>query len=271
VSARRLRLPGPVHDPVVEATGIRVHRGGRPVLRDVSLQVRAGEVVAVVGPNGAGKSTLVGVLAGDLAPQAGSVALDGRPVGSWQPLELAMRRAVLPQETHVAFPFTVAEIVSMGRSPWVGTSRQRDDTSVVAAALEALDALSLADRRFPTLSGGERARVAMARVLAQDARLLLLDEPLAALDLHHQVLVLDRARRHAAAGGAVVAVIHDLSLAAAHADRMVLLAEGALAAAGTPAEVLDPELLSRVYRHRIDVLPHPLTGSPLVAATPATR
>jgi iron complex transport system ATP-binding protein len=269
VRRRHLRLPGPIANPLVEAIGLWVHRGRRPVLRDLSVAVRPGEFVAVVGPNGSGKSTLVGALAGDLSASAGHVQLDGKPVGAWRPVELAMRRAVLPQDQQVAFPFTVSEVVSMGRSPWAGTARHEQDTSRVLDALVAMDALELADRRFPTLSGGERARVAMARALAQDAPLLLLDEPLAALDLHHQVLVLTQARHHAAAGGAVVAVIHDLSLAAAHADRMLLLDNGSLVADGTPAEVLEPEQLSRVYRHWIDVLTHPLSGSPLVAAAPA--
>ncbi|WP_208029514.1 ATP-binding cassette domain-containing protein [Rhabdothermincola sediminis] len=166
---RHLRLPGPIADPLVEAIGLWVHRGRRTVLRDLSVAVRPGEFIAVVGPNGAGKSTLVGALAGDLSASAGHVQLDGKPIGAWRPVELAMRRAVLPQDQQVAFPFTVSEIVSMGRTPWAGTARHEQDTSRVLDALVAMDALELADRRFPTLSGGERARVAMARALVQDA------------------------------------------------------------------------------------------------------
>lgn len=269
--SRHPRLPDGVRDPVIEAVGVTVRRGGREVLRDVSLRVQPGELVAVVGPNGAGKSTLVGALAGDLRPARGEVLLDGRPVDAWSPVELAMRRAVLPQDQQVAFPFTAAEIVAMGRSPWARTPRCGEDPERVAEALAAVDAVHLASRRFPTLSGGERARVALARVLAQATALVLLDEPLAALDLHHQMLVLARARRHADDGGAVVAVLHDLTLAGAHADRVVLLSQGVVVATGTPGEVLEAERLSRVYRHRVEVLTNPLTGGRLVAAVPETN
>ncbi len=251
-------------DVLAEAVDADVVRGSRHVLRRMSLSVAAGELVAVVGPNGAGKSTTVGLLSGDFAPRSGTVSVYGKPVGEWRHVELAMRRAVLPQHTGVAFPFTVAQIVAMGRSPWARTPVALDDEAVVAEALAATEVADFADRTFGTLSGGERARVALARVLAQRAPLLLLDEPTAALDLRHQDLVLRVAVAHARAGGAVLAVLHDLNLASAHADRVAVVAEGRLVACGPPADVLVPDLLSDVYRRAIEVIPHPGTGIPLI-------
>ncbi len=245
-------------------SGASVSRGGRTVLSDVSLTLSAGEVVAVVGPNGAGKSTLVGLLAGDLPAAAGTVSLDGRPVGGWRPAELALRRAVLPQETSVAFPFTVAQVVAMGRAPWARTARASEDEEAVAEAMAATSVTSFAGRTFGTLSGGERARVALARVLAQRTPVILLDEPTAALDLRHQDVVLSVVAARAASGAGVLAVLHDLNLAAAYADRVVVVGNGRVLACGAPGSVLTGELLSDVYRREVEVLPHPRTGVPLV-------
>ncbi|WCO68258.1 heme ABC transporter ATP-binding protein [Iamia majanohamensis] len=246
------------------AADVEVTLGGAPVLRGVDVRAGAGEVVALVGPNGAGKSTLLGALAGDLAPSAGTVAIGGRPVDGWDGLELARTRAVLPQQATVTFPFSVREVVEMGRAPWVAHDGDPDGAAVVDAALRATEVGHLATRRVPSLSGGERARVAMARVLAQQTPVVLLDEPTAALDLHHQELVLDLARRRAGAGVAVVVVLHDLGLAAAHADRVVVLRDGLVVADGPPAAVLDAALLSDVYQHALEVVAHPRTGAPLV-------
>ncbi|WP_256107360.1 heme ABC transporter ATP-binding protein [Streptomyces sp. ODS05-4] len=259
-------VPGPLAPGAVaaRASGVRVALGGRPVLDGVDVTVRAGEVLALVGPNGAGKSTLLAVLAGDVRCAAGEVRVAGRPVGAWSAPELALRRAVLPQAASLAFPFPVAEVVRMGRAPWAGAPQAERDDAEVAAALAATEAADLAGRPFSALSGGERARVALARVLAQRAPLLLLDEPTAALDLRHQELVLRLCRERAAAGDAVVVVLHDLGLAAAYADRVAVLHRGAVAADGPPAQVLRAPLLSRVYRQAVEVLPHPATGAPLV-------
>ncbi|MFE3776329.1 heme ABC transporter ATP-binding protein [Streptomyces sp. NPDC059122] len=259
-------LPAP-HGPgavLAEARTLHVRRGTRDVLAGVDLTVRAGEVLALVGPNGAGKSTLLAALAADLRPTAGAVHLSGRPTGDHTPAELALRRAVLPQSATLSFPFTVEEVVRMGRAPWAGTPHERDDDTAVATALAATETTPFAARPFSALSGGERARVALARVLAQSTPLLLLDEPTAALDLRHQELVLRLCRGRAATGAAVVVVLHDLGLAAAHADRTAVLHEGRIAAVGPPSDVLRPALLSRVYRHPVEVLPHPRTGAALV-------
>jgi iron complex transport system ATP-binding protein len=264
--SRRPELPERVPDggALVASAGLGVELSGRSVLADVDVEVRAGELLALVGPNGAGKSTLLAALVGDVAPCAGSVLVDGRAPGEWSHVELAMRRAVLPQHVAVSFPFEVRDVVRMGRSPWAGTPREDDDDEIVRVALAEADVTDLRRRRVPTLSGGERARVTLARVLAQDTQLLLLDEPTAALDVHHQELVFDVARARVRRGDGVVTVVHDLGLAAAHADRVALLAEGRLVAAGPPAEVLRPELLSEVYRHEIEVVAHPVTGALLV-------
>jgi len=260
------RPPSPVPAGAVVAgtRAVSAERGGRRVVDAVDLEVSAGEVVALVGPNGAGKSTLLSLLAGDLAPSAGTVEVGGRPVAEWSPIELAMRRAVLPQQHTLSFPFPVADVVAMGRAPWAGTPAEDDDLAAVAHAMEVADVAAFADRPFTALSGGEQARVALARVLVQGAGFLLLDEPTASLDVRHQEMVLAVARERARAGTAVLVVLHDLGLAAAHADRVVILADGAVAAAGAPADVLTADLLSEVYRHAIEVFPHPRTGAPLV-------
>nr|WP_313896101.1 heme ABC transporter ATP-binding protein [Streptomyces sp. YIM 98790] len=263
--ARRRGTAGPVPGAApAEAHGVTVRLGGRTVLDGVDLSVRPGELLALAGPNGAGKSTLLSVLAADIRPDAGRVRIAGRPAGDWTVRELALHRAVLPQTPFLSFPFTVAEVVRMGRAPWAGTAAERRDDEAVAAAMAAAEVSGFAGRPFSALSGGERARVALARVLAQDTRLLMLDEPTAALDLRHQELVLRLCRERAAAGDAVVAVVHDLGLAAAYADRAAVLACGRVLADGPPEEVLTAGLLSTVYRHPVEVFGHPETGAPLI-------
>lgn len=270
---RPVEVPVPVArgGALVRAHDLRVDIGGRAILEDVALEVRAGELVVLVGPNGAGKTTLLGALAGDVPADAGSVELGGRASEAWRAEDLARHRAVLPQQVAVSFPFRVVDVVRMGRAPWLGTALEDDDDRAVLEAMACADVLHLAGRRVPTLSGGERARVALARVLAQRAQLVLLDEPTAALDVHHQELVFEAARGLVEAGAGVVAVVHDLGLAAAHADRVVLVAEGRVAAAGRPDEVMTPESLSAVYHHDIEVLVHPVSGELLVVPRRSPR
>lgn len=248
----------------ISATGVTVELGGKAVLRDVDLPVRAGEVLALVGPNGAGKSTLLAALAGDLDVQHGEIVLCGAPLHRWKAGELALRRAVLLQQVQLSFPFTVLDVVQMGRAPWSNTAASEFDGDRVSAAMRATDVTAFAARKFSHLSGGEKARVALARVLAQDTNILMLDEPTAALDLRHQELVLQVARARAEAGRAVVVVLHDLNLAAGYADKVAVLERGRLAALGTPGEVLTEELLSRVYQYKIDVMAHPVSGRTVV-------
>jgi len=241
------------------------YRAGRiRIVESVSMDVRYGEVLALVGPNGAGKSTVLGLLSGDLTPTEGRVTLDGRPLGEWDAKELARIRAVLLQANQVAFSFTAQQVIDMGRAPWMGTDRADDDDAAIADAVAVTDVAHLTDRMFPTLSGGEKARVSLARVLAQQTRIVLLDEPTAALDLRHQEEVLRIARRLAAEGKAVIVVLHDLSLAAAYADEIAILADGALAARGAPESVLTAERIEAVYGTPVRVMPDPDTGRPIV-------
>ncbi|MDT6982098.1 heme ABC transporter ATP-binding protein [Streptomyces lusitanus] len=264
--ARRRPLPPPAAAPgdvLAEAEGVSVRLGDRQVLTDVHVRVRAGEVLALVGPNGAGKSTLLSVLAADLPPASGAVRIHGRVAAEWSAPELALRRAVLPQSATLSFPFTVADVVRMGRAPWTG-ARPEEDEAAVAEAMAATEVTAFAARPFSALSGGERARAALARVLAQRAPLLMLDEPTAALDLRHQELVLRLCRERARAGDAVVVVLHDLGLAAAYAHRVAVLRAGRVEADGPPEDVFTESLLTRVYDQPVEVLPHPRGGTVLV-------
>ncbi|MFC6042935.1 heme ABC transporter ATP-binding protein [Nocardioides hankookensis] len=236
--------------------GLGVTIEGHPILADIDLDVRGGELVVLVGPNGAGKSTLLGVLSGDVAPTSGRVTLDDKPLASYAARELARQRAVQLQKQGLAFGFRVHEVVRMGRSPWHRTEREDDDDRVVAESMERADVTDLADRLYPTLSGGEQARTSFARLLAQETPVLMLDEPTAALDIRHQESLLAVARAAAEAGAAVVVVLHDLSLAAAYADRVCVLAHGRVRANGTPADVLTSALLTEVYEHPVEVITH---------------
>ncbi|WP_085529078.1 heme ABC transporter ATP-binding protein [Kocuria massiliensis] len=249
---------------LVEIDGVGLTVGGRAILRDVSFEVRSGEVMALIGPNGAGKSTILSVIAGDLRPDSGSVRLEGREVHGGSPRELARRRSVLPQTTYVSFGYRVREVVAMGRTPWKNTTHQGDDDVVIHESLQETETISLADRDITTLSGGETGRAQFARVLAQRTPLVLLDEPTAALDIRHQERTLRTCRKLADAGSGVVAVVHDLDLAAAYADRVVLFSQGRLVASGSPAEVMTSERLSRVYGWPIDVMHHPVSGRLMV-------
>ena len=219
---------------------------GRVIVDHVDLRFAPGTLTALVGPNGAGKSSLLALAAGDRRPSEGHVLVGGRPLPEWRVRELARERAVMPQDHSVRFGFGVREVVAMGRLPH-DTDPARDD-DIVEASLAAADLLALADRNVQTLSGGEAARTAFARVLAQDTPVVLLDEPTAALDLHHQERLLQHARRLADDGACVLAVLHDLNLASAYSDRIVMLCEGRVVADGTPREVLQRETIERVYR-----------------------
>ncbi|WP_193605660.1 heme ABC transporter ATP-binding protein [Nocardioides dongkuii] len=238
------------------ARGVGVLIEGTPILDGVDVTVRPGELLALVGPNGAGKSTLLGVLSGDVAPSSGSVELGGRALARHAARDLARLRAVQLQKQGLAFGFRVQDVVRMGRSPWHRTPQADDDDRAVASAMDRAEVTELAERLFPTLSGGEQARSSFARLLAQETPVLLLDEPTAALDIRHQEALLEVLRRTVRAGAAAVVVLHDLSLAAAYADRVCVLAEGRVRADGPPADVLTGDLLSEVYGHPVDVVEH---------------
>ena len=263
------RRPEVTHG-VLEATGVSYDVNRRRLLDDVSLNIRRGEVLGVVGPNGAGKSTLLGILAGDLLPTAGEVLLGHRPLATFSAHELAMRRAVLPQQTILQFAFGAREVVEMGRCSHLkrASADVEEDDRSVSMAMEQTETLALASRTYPTLSGGEQSRVTLARVLAQDAPLLLLDEPTAALDLRHQQLVMEIVRGLAREGAAVVAILHDLNLAAGYVDRLAVLCRGKLAAIDTPWTVLNERLLSDVFECPIAVTSHPISSCPLITPLP---
>ena len=251
---------------LLEARGVTVVPEGsrREILSDASIAIHAGDVHALVGPNGAGKSTLFGVIAGDVRATAGTVELDGAPLADFRPRDLARRRAVLLQQNAVSFPFTVAQVVEMGRAPWARTPQADDDEAAIAEAMADTDIAALSARTVPSLSGGERARAALARVLAQRTDILLLDEPTAALDLKHQEDVLALAERRAREGAAVAVVLHDLNSAFAHADRVTLLSKGSVVASGTPSQVLTAERIEAVYGQAVDVFANPVSGVPIV-------
>ncbi|EPX85716.1 heme ABC transporter ATP-binding protein [Salipiger mucosus] len=234
----------------LETEDIGVRYGRHEALGGVNLRARAGEVTAIVGPNGSGKSTLLGAITGTL-PHAGRVILNGRDVAGQKPWELAAQRAVLPQATRLAFPFEVLEVVRLGQQ--AGTAGGR--ANVPMQALARVGMAHYAERIFQDLSGGEAQRVMLARVLAQVwspveagvPRWLLLDEPVASLDIAHQLQVMEIARDFARAGGGVVTVMHDLNLTALFADRVLVLSGGRPLAFGTPQEVLTDDTLSRAY------------------------
>ena len=255
----------------LEVRGIEVWRGRGRTLGPMDLTLEPGEVLAVVGPNGAGKSTLLSAMSGELRCSTGEVLLDGIPLSRWKPRERAMRLGVLPQESSLGFGFTALEVALLGRSPHSSRAEGSADLAAAVAALDATDTRHLASRSYLTLSGGERRRVQLSRVLAQLSeplasghRYLLLDEPTASLDLAHQHLVLEAAARFAQAGGAVLAVLHDLNLAARYAHRMAVLAEGRVVELGAPAQVLSQELVARVFGLRVQVVEWPGSPGPLV-------
>ncbi|MGI9649390.1 MAG: heme ABC transporter ATP-binding protein [Acidimicrobiia bacterium] len=250
----------------LEAARVGFTAGETALLSEVSVTAEPGSVLGIIGPNGAGKTTLLNLMAGDLTATTGQVKLGGRSIESYRPPELARLRAVLPQQTLVPFPFMAREVVAMGRHPYHadGDNSRENDDQVVAGAMEFTDTLELANRIYPSLSAGEQTRVALARVFAQETGVILLDEPTATLDIRHQERTMTLLRESAAGGTAVVAVLHDLNLAAAYADRLILLADGSVAAAGTPAEVLEASLLSATYRQRMRVMDHPHRDCPLV-------
>ncbi len=250
--------------PLLELRKVSVLRGGRQVLAGVDLALQAGTLTALVGPNGAGKSTLLALLAGDAEPDVGKATLHGRALADWPVRELALQRAVMAQDHAVHFAFSVREVVAMGRLPHPPQPRQ--DAEIVEAALLEVDVAALAGRDVQTLSGGEAARTSLARALAQQTPVLLLDEPTAALDLRHQERTLRSARELAAHGRCVVVVLHDLNLASAYADRIVMLCDGRIAADGSPREVLTCEIIGKVYGQPVQVIEHPTRGVPLVVA-----
>lgn len=247
----------------LENVGCRLQ--GRPILSDVSTAIKPGELVALIGPNGAGKSTLLRAMAGIQEGVEGDIRWQGRPLAEWSLGDLARQRGYLAQSATLAWPVTVRHLVGLGRLPhrpfWQGW--RHADGDAVERALQRTDTLRLAERAVTTLSGGERLRVLLARLLAAEPQLILADEPLAALDPLHQLQTLQLLRDHCHAGGSAVVALHDLALACRFCDRLLLLDEGCLQADAPPAELVHSGLLERVYRVEflnlaVDALPVPL-------------
>lgn len=243
--------------PLYSADALHVHLDGRPILHDLRFTVEPETWVALVGPNGSGKTTLLRTLGG-LLPFTGSLTLDDRPLGAWKPRDLARRIAFVRQSPSLAFDFAVEEFVLLGRAPHHGWLEgfNADDRLRVHTALAELDLNDLADRSLDTLSGGEQQRVQLAQALAQEAGILLLDEPTAHLDVHHQFDGMDRVAA-LAPRRTVIAAFHDLAFAARYADRLLVLDRGRLVADGPPDAVLTPDLIRSVFRMEADVVARP--------------
>jgi iron complex transport system ATP-binding protein len=255
---------------MLKVKALNVRYGERRALRDVSFEVPRGMILGVIGPNGAGKTTLIRALSGVLPIESGQIDVDGKDLRRMGEQERARQVAVVPQARNLPPAFTGREMVQLGRTPylnWLGQLSQRDLLRVDSAMRRA-STLELADRRMGDLSGGEQQRLLLARALAQEAPLMLLDEPTTHLDLQYQISLLDAVRALVDQEGlTVVMTLHDLNLVSRYADRLCLLVEGRLEASGTPDEVLDPELLSRVYHVPLQRLRGAEGGRPIILPT----
>lgn len=254
---------------MIEIHNMSVTLSDRPVLKDIALQAVPGALTAICGPNGCGKTTTLKAIAGDLTPDQGVVEINGEAVAGLPPWRLAQMRGVLPQSSNLAFPFTVAEVLRMGLS---GRAHRADDRATMAKALGAVDLQGFEGRFYQELSGGEQQRVQLARVLCQieapiahgKPRWLLLDEPVASLDILHQLAIMRLARDFCRAGGGVIAIMHDLNLTALFADHVVLMREGRVIAAGTPKDTITDDNLHAVFATRLSVSQKPKDDTPFV-------
>jgi len=242
-----------------------------PVLHHIDLAVEKGEMVALLGPNGSGKTTLIKLMSGILKPSQGEIRLDGSGLGRMKRREVAQRVAVVPQQFSMPFAFTLREVVLLGRTPFLkpfADGRERDHR-VVEQAIALIGVEELKERFFNELSGGERQKAILAMALAQEPKLLLLDEPTAHLDINHQVEILDLVRSlNREQGLTVVGAMHDLNLAALYFDRLILLKQGRIFAEGTPEKVLTEEIIREVFSASVQVTQHPVTKSPHIIITP---
>lgn len=262
----------PLAAPLLQASAVTVRAGGRDIVRGVSIEVRAGEIVGLVGPNGAGKSTLLRALAG-ARHASGDVRLLGTPIETVGRRERARLVAVVEQLPEAPPAITVRELVALGRFPHLGLLRRPSahDREVADEAMRRAGCDAFADRLLGTLSGGERRRAFIARALAQEACLLLLDEPSANLDAEAQATFFELLRALTGEGAGTLVVVHDLTTASASCDRLVLLHEGRILASGTPREVVTPEHVLAAYGPHVTVLEHPTSGVPIVIPTAAAR
>ncbi len=251
---------------MISLDGVSVSFGDVSVLENISLSVEAGEFVGLVGPNGAGKTTVLRTLNGVLGADSGRITVAGKQVGECSAKELSQAVATVPQNTHVGFSFTAEQIVEMGRTPHRSRLDWSDDIGPVEEAMAQTDTLSLRDRAVDSLSGGERQRVLLARALAQNPAVLLLDEPTASLDINHQIQVLELVTDVVGGERTAIAAIHDLDLAARFCDRLVLLADGGIRAEGSPEAVLSSLALDEAFGIETAISENPVTGTPAVSA-----
>jgi iron complex transport system ATP-binding protein len=253
----------PKHTIVATAVTYRVQ--GATLVSDVDLEVKPGELLAVIGPNGAGKSTLLNLLSGDLHPTDGEVLISGINTSRALPGDLALERSILTQREPIDIPYTASQVVAMGRFPHRRdeTNTRERDAAAVADAMAQTDTTRFANRTYSTLSRGEQTRVSLARVIAQATPIILLDEPTTALDVAHQERIMNRAVA-LAQQKAVVVALHDLNAAAVHADRILVMNQGAVVAEGGPREVLQADLLTTVYGQPMVVVEHPFRDRPLI-------
>ncbi len=241
------------------------------VLHDISLSIKAGEMVGLLGPNGSGKTTLIKLASGVLKPDQGEIKLDGSSLSQLSRKSIARSVAVVPQQFNIPFAFTTAEVVMLGRTPFLRAFAEESeiDKQLVSNALELVGISGLRERRFDELSGGERQKVILAMALAQQPKLLLLDEPTVHLDITHQVEILELVRRlNVERGLTIIAAMHDLNLASLYFDRLVLLKEGRVSVDGTPAQVLTEARIREVFSALVKVEPHPVTGVPHIVIMP---
>ena len=256
---------------MIEARDVSVSIGGKQIISGVDFDIKPGEFAAIVGPNGSGKTTFLKALSGDLR-HTGRVVMNGHDMSAMKPWEAASVRAVLPQATALSFPYTVREIVKLGLMSGRSGALAGEDQRLPERALSKVDLDGFAGRFYQELSGGEQQRVQLARVLCQVwapvldgvPRYLFLDEPVSSLDIKHQLIIMNIAQDFAKRGGGVVAILHDLNLTAMFADRIFVMHRGRLAAAGSPQEVLNDDLISRVFECRLKVGALPANGMPFI-------
>ena len=246
---------------------------GKAVIRDVSFTAAEGEFIGIIGPNGAGKSTLMRTISRVLRPDSGSISIGSKDIFSMPQKDFARSVAFVSSDPAVVFPFTALEVVMMGRFPYIRMfgSESREDIEAVERAVAATDCGAVVSRPIDRLSAGERQRVLIAKALAQEPGLMLLDEPTSHLDISHQVQVLDILKGLSAGKITVIAVLHDLNLAAEYCDRLVLISGGAVRSTGTPAEVLDYRIIEEVYNTVVVVRENPVSGKPYVLLAPGSK
>lgn len=254
-------------EPIIELRGIGFDYGATPVLRDIDLAIGPGEMLGILGPNGSGKSTLLNLMHGILKPRQGRVAVNGVPLQAMRRRAIAGKIAMVPQESHFRFAFSVMQVVLMGRFPHLKLlqSEGEKDMAVAREALEATHCLGLAERSIHALSGGERQRVLIARALAQEPQAILLDEPTSFLDLKFKrelFQLIGRLSREKGLG--IVMVSHDIDLIARYCSRLLLLKDGAAFAAGEPHQVITAPNIQAVFDCPVQVQRHPVTGRPQV-------